>query len=244
LKQIKIEMKINCIIVDDEQLARQLIKRYVDKLPHLEVVAICKNSMEAMNELRTKKVDLMFLDIQMPDLTGVEFLKSINQKPAVIFTTAYKEYALEGYELDIVDYLLKPISFERFTKGVNKAIDLIQSKNTNNEANTLINSPEKDYINIKADHKIYKVKFSDLKYIEGLGEYVTYHTSTKKIVSLASLKQLETTLPSNIFLRVHKSYIINLNFVSSLYGNRLELAEEKIPIGRSFREKVKSVFDD
>ena len=237
-------MKINCIIVDDEQLARQLIKRYVDKLPHLEVVAICKNSMEAMHELRSKKVDLMFLDIQMPDLTGVEFLKSINQKPAVIFTTAYKEYALEGYELDIVDYLLKPISFERFTKGVNKAIDFIQSRNTQKSFKPDVKIPEKDHINIKADHKIYKVKYTELKYIEGLGEYVTFHTSDKKIVSLASLKQLENILPSQQFIRVHKSFIINLSYVFSLYGNRLELGDKMIPVGRSYRDKVREVFGE
>lgn len=237
-------MKINCIIVDDEQLARQLIKRYVDKLPHLEVVAICKNSMEAMHELRSKKVDLMFLDIQMPDLTGVEFLKSINQKPAVIFTTAYKEYALEGYELDIVDYLLKPISFERFTKGVNKAIDFIQSRNTQKSFKPDVKIPEKDHINIKADHKIYKVKYTELKYIEGLGEYVTFHTSDKKIVSLASLKQLENILPSQQFIRVHKSFIINLSYVFSLYGNRLELGEKMIPVGRSYRDRVREVFGE
>jgi DNA-binding LytR/AlgR family response regulator len=200
--------------------------------------------MEAMKELQSNKIDLMFLDIQMPDLTGVELLKSINHKPAVIFTTAYKEYALEGYELDIIDYLLKPISFERFTKGVNKAIDFIQSKETNLNTVSTVKIQKKDHINIKADHKIYKVKLTELKYIEGLGEYVTYHTSNKKIVSLASLKQLEKTLPSMQFIRVHKSFIVNLDFVSSLYGNRLELGEKMIPIGRSFRDNVRKVFEE
>jgi len=162
-------MKLNCLVVDDEQLARKLIVGYIERLPHLELVGECKNAMEAIHALKQERVDLLFLDIQMPDLSGVDLLKVMQKKPITIFTTAYQDYALEGYELDVVDYLLKPISFERFIKATNKAIDRISVFKTT-EDNKL---PEEDeYITLKADHRIHKVLLNDISHIEGLREYV------------------------------------------------------------------------
>ena len=233
-------MKINCIIVDDELYARKLLAGYVEKIPGLELKSQCKNSMEAMQALNNDKIDLMFLDIQMPDLTGVEFLKTLPRKPVVIFTTAYHDYALEGYELDVIDYMLKPISFERFLKGVNKAFDFINIKKNRFEIHiTEKSTTEKDYINLKADYKIYKVKLNDILYIEGLREYVTFRTKERKYIVLESLKHLEEILPSSKFMRVHKSYIINSEKVNSLYGNIIEIGEQEIPIGKSYAEEVK-----
>jgi len=222
--------------VDDEQLARTLLKQYVDKSPQLELVAECKSPLEAMEFLRNTKIDLMFLDIQMPDLLGTEMLKVIPNKPLVIFTTAYKEYALEGFELDVVDYMLKPISFERFIQGVNKVEKRILSQNTPTETPAISN--KKDYITLKSEHKIYKVKHDDILYIQGLKEYVTFFTTDQKIITLESLKKLENLLPSDKFLRVHKSYIINKDKVSALSGNELEITKVKIPIGKTYKEVV------
>jgi len=235
-------MNINCIIVDDEQYARKLLEGYVEKLPVLQVKSLCKNSMEAMQALKKDKIDLMFLDIQMPDLSGIDFLKTLSHKPVVIFTTAYQEYALEGYELDVIDYMLKPISFERFMKGVNKALDFIQSHDdiAINSTATMNNTEKAvDFINIKADYKIYKLKHDQILFIEGLKEYVTFYTLERKYIVLESLKIVETSLPDDKFLRVHKSYIVNSSIVQSLYGNMIEIGEHQIPIGKSYAESVK-----
>jgi DNA-binding LytR/AlgR family response regulator len=235
-------MKINCLIVDDELHARKLLADYISKMPGLELQAQCKNGMEAIDVLTKQNIDLMFLDIQMPDLTGVELLKTLKYRPVVIFTTAYSEYALEGYELDIVDYMLKPIAFERFVQGVNKAIDYIKLKNNTGgpPAGSSQNPVYSDYINLKADYKIYKVKIDDILYIEGLKEYVTYYTSQRKYIVLESLRKLEDTLPADRFIRVHKSYIIHMHRVNSIYGNTLEIGKTEIPIGKSYAESVKA----
>ncbi len=240
-------MTINCIIVDDEQYARKLLAGYIEKIPNLNLIKQCRNSFEAMQALQESKIDLMFLDIQMPDLTGVEFLKTLKHKPIVIFTTAYQEYALEGYELDVIDYMLKPISFERFIQGVNKAIEMVQLKNNQNSGSKISDTPmEKkhasDFIYLKADYKSYKVKYNDILYIEGLKEYVTYHTKERKYIVLESLKGLEETLPQVQFKRVHKSYIINTDNIDSFYGNTIEIGDKEIPIGKSFAENVKRFF--
>ncbi len=229
-------MTINCIIVDDEQLARKLLQEYIDKIPQLTLVTQCKNPIEAMDALHRDSVDLLFLDIQMPELTGIEFLKTLQKKPAVIFTTAYSEYALQGYELDVIDYLVKPFSFERFVKAVNKAMEYLQLKAQNPQTTT----PEatKNYINVHADHKIYKLRLDDIEYIEGLKEYVSYYTREKRIIALESLKYLEESLPKDQFIRVHKSYIVPINKIKSLDGNQVDLGHKKIPIGRSYKEVV------
>lgn len=225
-------MKINCIVVDDEFLARTLLEDYISKLPKLELIAKCSGAPEAMEVLQNESIDLMFLDVQMPDLTGIDFLKSLKHKPVVIFTTAYPEYALEGYALDVIDYLLKPISFERFFKSVNKAseqIKLLKSKN---------NYSTDDFIMLKSEHRIYKVNFANILYIEGLKEYVIFHLKQgKKIITLKSMKNLEEILPDN-FMRIHRSYIINKHEVVSLYGNMVEIGDKKIDIGKTYKDKV------
>ncbi|MCH2045686.1 MAG: LytTR family DNA-binding domain-containing protein [Saprospiraceae bacterium] len=232
---------IKCLIVDDEKLARTLLETYVKKIPRLQLIAKCKNALEAKEILGREHIDLMFLDIQMPELTGIEFLKDLDQRPTVIFTTAYAEYALEGYQLDVADYMLKPIPFPRFEEGVQRAIDRIELLLKAQQAprGTVENAQQNQkYITVKADHRIYKIMFADILYIEGMREYVSFQMADKRIIALESLKKLENILPNKQFMRVHKSYIINSDYVESLYGNLIELKGKQIPIGKSYREKV------
>ena len=242
-------MKIKCIIVDDEQLARNLLERYVSKIPGLELVRSCKNPLEAIDYIQHEAIDLMFLDIQMPDLKGTELLQSLKYKPVVIFTTAYQEYALEGYRLDVIDYMVKPISFERFLQGVNKAVEQIKlirtsGNNINNYPDNVPEQKDKKYIHLKAEHKVHKININDILYIEGLKEYVTFYTKEKKIIFLESLKKLEQTLPADKFMRIHKSYIVNIDKVSLLYGNQVKIVDEYIPVGKSYKkEVVERLFD-
>ena len=229
-------MKIKCIIVDDEHLAIKLLEDYISKMPQLELVAKCSGAPEAMSIIQNQTIDLMFLDVQMPDLTGIEFLKSLNEKPVVIFTTAYPEYALDGYALDVIDYLLKPISFERFVMAVNKAISQVKLLKAQ------IPNTEKDFISLKAEHRIYKVHFDNILYIEGLKEYVIFYLKKgNRIITLESLKRLEVVLPDN-FMRIHRSHIINKNEVKSLYGNMVEIGDQKILIGKTYKDEVLKIL--
>lgn len=233
--------EISCLIVDDEELARTLLENYTNRLPYLNVVGKCGNPIEALEVLQSTSVDLMFLDIQMPEMIGTEFLKILSQKPMVIFTTAYTEYALESYELNVVDYLLKPFSFERFVQAVNKANDLMKLKR--GEIKTATSPTEETsivekYILVKSEHKIHRILFKDIRYIQSMREYVAYYTPTGRILSLGSLKGLEIELPENQFMRVHKSYIVAKGKVTTLEGNMVHIGKEKIPIGASYRERV------
>jgi DNA-binding LytR/AlgR family response regulator len=232
-------MKLNCLVVDDEQLARELLGDYISKVPFLDLKGSVKNPVEVAGILESVSIDIIFLDIQMPDITGIELLKTLNQKPVVVFTTAYSEYAIEGYELDVLDYLVKPFSFERFLKAVNKAAEMVRLKR-----NTESPPVDPEYISINADHKIYRVRIDEILYIEGLREYVSYYTPAKRIITLASLKNLEESLPAKKFLRVHKSYIVPIDKVKALEGNMLDIGVKKIPIGRSYREEVFKIFAD
>lgn len=236
-------MKYTCLIVDDEQLARKLLEEFVAKIPMLELKGMCKNPLEAMDILKSEHIDIMFLDIQMPELTGVEFIKTLQQKPAIIFTTAYSEYALEGYELDVIDYLVKPFPLDRFIKAVNKAIEFIDFKRSAGKTDQ--DTMGSNYILLHADHKIYKVNLDDIQYIEGLKEYVSYFTKEKRIIVLQSLKSIEESLPSNKFIRVHRSYIVPINKIKTLDGNQVQIGDKLIPIGRSYKEEVlKRVFKE
>ncbi len=234
--------KMNCLIVDDEELARNLVENYVNRLPHLSVVGKCTNPLEAIEVLQEQPVDLIFLDIQMPELTGVEFLKTLPKKPLVIFTTAYKEYALQGYELNVVDYLLKPFRFERFLQAVNKATKLKSLEDR--DAPLVADSPppdeheEKDYILVKSEFKVLRIFYNDISFIESMKEYVAYHTPEGRTLSLGSLKKLEEDLPADKFMRVHKSYIVNKTRVSALEGKYIHVGKVKVPIGTSYRERV------
>lgn len=225
---------IKCLIVDDEELARLLLENFISKLPNLELVAKCKNPLEAMNILQTEEVDLMFLDIQMPELTGVEFLKTLTKKPLVIFTTAYSDYALEGYELNIIDYLLKPFSLERFIQAINKVNQRLQAK-------VITETPsakEKEYLLVKSEHKIHRIKYDDILFIQSMREYVAYHTPAGRILSLNSLKKLEKELPEDKFIRSHKSYIVAIEKIKTLEGNLLHIGKEKLPIGAIYKDVV------
>ncbi len=231
---------LKCLIVEDEELARDLLEKFIGKLPHLEIVGKCENPLLAMEVLQREKVDILFLDIQMPELTGVEFLKILSDKPEVIFTTAYPSYALEGYQLDITDYLLKPFSFERFAQAVQKASDLIRLKtNAAQRIPTADPTSTPPYLLVNSEHKVIKIKHSDIRYIEAMREYVAYHTHSQgRILSLMSLKKLEANLPDPPFVRIHKSYIINVDAVGALEGNMVHIGKDRIPIGASFKEAV------
>jgi len=230
-----------CIIIDDEEIGRDLLENFIGRIPHFELRGKFSNPLEALPIVKSESIDLIFLDIQMPGMTGIEFLKTLSNAPAIIFTTAYSEYALEGYELSVIDYLLKPFSFSRFLQAVNKATELIDLRNaphpsTPPKADT--DAPSTEYLLIKADHKVHRVYLKDIVYIQSMKEYVIYYTETGKIMALGSLKGLAEKLPSNDFLRIHKSYIVAKNRVNSLYGNQVELASITLPIGGHYREQV------
>jgi DNA-binding LytR/AlgR family response regulator len=232
--------KLRCLVVDDEELARALLDNYIGRLPHLELAGKCKDPFEAIAALRSEPVDVLFLDIQMPGLTGIEFLRTLQKKPLVIFTTAYADYALEGYSLDAADYLLKPFGFERFLQAVNKASELLRLREgeavTGNAAGEA--AGDKGYRLVKSEHKVYRLKYEDILYIESMREYVAYHTPQGRILSLGSLKSLEEELPASRFIRIHKSYIVAIGKITTLEGNLLHVGAARLPIGANYRERV------
>lgn len=232
-------MMYRALIVDDEELARQLIASYLKRMPTIEVVGSCKNAVEALTILNRQPVDLLFLDIQMPGITGVEMIRTLVDPPAIILTTAYSEYALEGFELDVTDYLLKPFSFERFSRAINKAMVRL---NNRNQPSPTIQAESSNHLMVRADHKIHRIPYESILYIKSMQEYVAYYLTSGRIVALGSLKQLEGLLPPHQFLRVHKSYIIAINNVKSLEGNLLHLEDQKIPVGASYRENVLAIL--
>lgn len=236
---------MNVLIVDDEPLARDVLQTYIEKLPSLTLIGSCQNAIEAFEQLNSKKVDLMLLDIHMPQISGIDFLKTLAQPPLVIFTTAYSNYAIESYELNVVDYLLKPIAFDRFVKAINKAIEL--QKNRSQERQTPIKEPQtkgSDYIFVKADKKLIKVRFDEIFYIEGLKDYVILHTPQGRIVTLQTMKLLEAKLPAHLFKRVHRSYIANLSKIAMLEGNMLELNGKSIPVGKNYRDELLAIINE
>ena len=232
-------MMYRALIVDDEELARQLIASYLKRMPTIEVVGSCKNAVEALTILNRQPVDLLFLDIQMPGITGVEMIRTLVDPPVIILTTAYSEYALEGFELDVTDYLLKPFSFERFSRAINKAMVRL---NNRNQPSPTIQAESSNHLMVRADHKIHRIPYESILYIKSMQEYVAYYLTSGRIVALGSLKQLEGLLPPHQFLRVHKSYIIAINKVKSLEGNLLHLEDQKIPVGASYRENVLAIL--
>lgn len=228
-------MKLRCLLIDDEYLSLDVLESYLKQVPHLELVGAYTNPVETLTVLHEQSIDLLFCDVQMPQLSGLHLVQSLPNQPMVVFTTAFKEHALEGFELDAVDFLVKPIRFERFLKAVNKATELAAMKRQ--QLQSAQGGTQKNYKMIKVHHKTVKVLHSDILFIEGLREYVTYHTTTKKLVALESLKQLEATLPID-FMRIHKSFIVSLSKVTSLVGNMVEVNGRQLPIGGSYREQV------
>ena len=224
--------KIKVLLVDDEFLALQLLENFVAKVPQLEMVAKTKSPMEAQNILNRENIDLLFLDIQMPTLSGINLLKNLKNPPLTIFTTAYSDYALTAFDLNVIDYLLKPFSFERFLQAVDKAkTQLSKPTSTNRKEGSI-------FLSVKADGKIIKVFLNDILFIEGLKEYVKIVCEKEYIVTFERLKNLEAILPANQFLRVHKSYIINTAKVTAIEGNLLTIGTHFIPISRSKKEMV------
>lgn len=223
---------MNCIIVEDEPFARKLLAEYIRKVPNLMLVQAFGNPMEALAFVKTTPVDILFLDVQMPELTGISFLKVLKQKPIVILTTAYSEYAIEGYELDVTDYLLKPITFERFVKAIEKATQRLTEKNIPQETS---NTPP-DFIFVKDGRQLVKVKLSDIKYIEGLKDYVRIHTPTRKIMTIQRLKAMEEMLPSSAFIRVHHSYIVALEWIEVVSRDKIQIGQDLIPVSDSYRK--------
>jgi DNA-binding LytR/AlgR family response regulator len=230
--------KYQCIIADDETLARELLVAHIAKIPNLEIVATCANAIEAKFALEKHEADLLFLDIQMPHLSGLELLRMLKKRPATILTTAFSEHALEGYELDVLDYLLKPIEFERFFKAISKAVDWLDRGQivVQNIAAAAPTEPKANYFFVKSDYKIVKVVFSEILFIEALQKYVRIHTLSQRIVTFMSMSQLEEILPTGQFVRIHRSSIVNLERIDSIEGNMVHIEKHQLPISKGQRE--------
>ncbi|MEM9672293.1 MAG: LytTR family DNA-binding domain-containing protein [Bacteroidota bacterium] len=234
-------MKMKCLIVDDENIARKILSDYVSKVPELELVATCGSALQALNHIKQDQVDVLFLDIQMPDLTGLDFLKIIPNRPATILTTAYSEYAVQSYELDVVDYLLKPIDFDRFYKAITKVIALNDTK-VDYPVNTSSPQPT-DKLFIKADNKIIRVAFDEIVVINGDGPYVQIITADgRKIMSLQSMHKLEELLPTN-FYRIHRSHIVNIDHIDSIDGNMIRLKDHVATLSKNKRDEFLKLID-
>lgn len=233
---------IKVIIVDDEPLALDVLETYIEQIPELELVAKCQNAFEANEALKKFPVDVMFLDIQMPQLTGIEFLKTLTDPPEIIFTTAFPDYAVAGFELNAIDYLLKPISMKRFMKSVNKVSDKLSSKSSEIEI-----TEDNDYFFVKADKKLIKVNFDEILYIEGLKDYVIIRKENGRVITLQTMKSLETKLSSKYFLRIHRSYIVNVQRINAIVGNMIELNEKgqakHLPIGKNYRDELLAIIE-
>lgn len=230
---------LKCIAVDDEPLALELLEDNISKVPYLQLVAKCSNAMEAMKLLQQQTAELIFLDIQMPGLTGLQFIQSLRVKPMIILITAYEKFALEGFNLDVVDYLVKPVSLERFVKACNKAYDLYQLKHkpaTGNET-----APEYFFVNV--EYSLVKINFSDITFIEGLKDYVKIHlsNSNKPIITRISMKSLEEQLPAAKFLRIHKSYIVSLHHITSVRKSSVFLGDMELPVSDNYRDVLGAI---
>ena len=229
--------KVRCLIVDDEPPAIDLLKKYVTSVPELELAGTCENAVEAWGSLKNKAVDLLFLDIQMPQLLGTDFVRTLINPPKIIFTTAFREFALEGFELDAVDYLLKPISFERFLKAVNKVLQ------TNLQAcpATVTESPVRAsdaYIYFRTDRKMVKVFLDDILYVESLKDYIKVVTTSKQIITKQAISLLENLLPVDQFLRIHRSYLVSVKWIESFTSEDIQIGSKELPIGRMYHHEV------
>lgn len=238
-------MKLKCIIVDDEDLARGIIELYLKDVDFIEVVASCSSAMEALNYLNTNKIDIIFLDINMPKIDGLTFIKTLKSMPKIIITTAYREFAVEGFELDVVDYLCKPFSFERFLLAINKTVTRINSEQnqqieTENSKKETIQNQEAIFI--KSDKKSYRINLDEILFIEADGDYVKIITSEKSFTTYMNLKDIEKLLPQKLFPRVHRSFIVSITKIDSVEGNQIKIGKSIIPIGRNFKENFMSLL--
>jgi two-component system, LytTR family, response regulator len=227
---------IKCIIVDDEPIAREILENHLQKIDVIKVVTTCKNAIEAFNEISSNAIDLIFLDINMPEISGLSFAKSINKNIKVIFTTAYREYAVEGFNLKAVDYLLKPISFERLLQAVNKYLDeniLVQDGLV-----TEVKEEKCDFIFVRSDRKMIKINFSEINYIESYSDYIKIHLDDKTIVTRETISNIEAKLPQKDFLRIHRSYIVSIAKIESFTNEFIEVKKKAHPISRSYKKDV------
>ena len=221
-------MQIKCIITDDEPMARKGLRGYIEKIDFLTIVGECEDAIQLNTMLKTKPVDLIFLDIEMPEMTGLELLLNLTNPPKVIIVSAYEQYAIKGYEFDVVDYLLKPVSFDRFLKSVNRIHDMLQTAQ----------KEDNDYIFVKSDKRLKKILFKEILFIESMENYVVIQTVSSKEIVYTTLKQLYESLPQDIFRQTHRSYIVNINQVTAIDGNQLNVNSYKIPVARNFRDKI------
>src|SRR3954453_11623198 len=230
---------LRCIAIDDEPLALELLEDNISKVPYLELVALCSNPMEAMQVLQQESVDLIFLDIQMPGLTGLQFIQSLAQKPMFILITAYEKYALDGFNLDVVDYLVKPVALDRFIKACNKAWELYQLKTKQKETS----GTEAEYFFINVDYSLLKIIFKDIMYVEGLKDYIKIHlkSTSKPVVARMSMKLIEEQLPSAMFIRVQKSYIVSKEYITAIRKNSIFIGNIEIPVGDNYRDGLASL---
>ena len=227
---------ISCILVDDEPIAREILENHLQKIAIINIVATCKNAMEAFNAINSNKVDVIFLDINMPEISGLSFAKSINKNIKIIFTTAYREYAIDGFDLKAVDYLLKPISFERLLQAVNKFLD--ENISVYTELKEELTPVKSDFIFVRSDRKMIKINFSDINYIESLGDYLKIHLQNKTIVTRETISNMEAKLPKNYFIRVHRSFILSIAKIESFTNEFVEVNKKAIPISRSYKKDV------
>ena len=236
--------KIHCLVIDDEPPAREILKQHIAGVEALQLTGTCSNAVEAISFLKQHPVDFLFLDIQMPQLLGTNFIRTLKNPPRVIFTTAYRKYAIEGFELDAVDYILKPISFERFLKAVNKVLQInfttIQTPPTTKEHQY---EPANSFLYFRADRKMVKILFRDILYIEALKDYIKIVTNGKTIITKYVLSTLEEMLPASEFLRIHKSYIVAVNKIESYYADSIYIAKHELPIGRLYKYDVTRVLN-
>jgi DNA-binding LytR/AlgR family response regulator len=235
-------LKINCVIVEDEPLARNLMAEYVRKVPRLNLIEACSNPLTAIEVLRNNSVDVLFLDVQMPELTGISLLKVLQKRPLVVLTTAYSEYALEGYELDVADYLLKPITFERFLRAVDRVTQRLEGKQQPVRP-VVPQEAQPKFVFVKDGTKLVKVHLDDILYIEGLKDYVTIHTRQQKIVSLQRLKVLEEQLPADQFIRIHNSYIVSLKSIDVIHKGDVQVGGALLPIGDTFKKSFREFIE-
>lgn len=226
-------MKIKCIIADDEPYAQKGLEEYTREVDFLELVAVCDNAMQAYPFVHNNKADLIFLDIEMPELSGIDFIKSLKKMPAVIFTTAYPEYALQSYDLDVIDYLVKPISFPRFLKAANKAKHFLADK-----LKDVSQTNENDYFFLKINYQFEKIFYKDVLFIEALQNYVAIHLAGKKIINYITISGMEKKLPAHLFMRIHKSYIVALDKIEMIAGNKVIINAHELPVSRNIKDKL------
>jgi len=222
-------MSLKCLIVDDEPLSLDVLEMYIHDMPGLELVGRSLDAFSAMAMLKEHQVDLMFLDINMPKLSGINMVKSMEKLPEIVFTTAYPEYAVEGFELNVLDYLVKPISFERFTKAVNKAFAKLEP------ANERLTS---SFIMVKSDKRLHRISISDILYIQAMGDFIKIHTHDKTFIGSETLRNTESLLPADLFIRIHKSYIISVTAFRYIEGNQVKIGDQMLPIGLTYRENL------